>query len=113
MAATHWEVDGATLCGRNATCGQRILLLTTTDPRSVTCKRCLRALTAPVFVGQNRNREQFKLTCVGGPWDGQDVVFPKQEGSQYGGEMSLPIRVGEHVGRYNLNTGHWVPLEKA
>lgn len=66
----------------------------------------------PIRVGQHRTREQFKLTCKGGPWDKQEVVFPKQEGSQYGGELSLPIRVGEHVGQYNLNTGHWVPLEQ-
>jgi hypothetical protein len=66
----------------------------------------------PVRVGQHRTREQFKLTCVGGPWDGQEVVFPKQDAGVYGGALSLPIRVGEFTGRYNLNTGHWVPLEQ-
>lgn len=65
----------------------------------------------PKRVGRSRNRDQFKLRCLGGPWDGQEVVFPKQEGGQYGGELSLPIRVGDHTGRYNLNNGTWVPME--
>lgn len=69
---------------------------------------CGRGLNAPEFVGRNRNRKQFKLTCVGGPWDGQEAVFPEQDGTP----LSLPIRVGEHVGQYNLNTGAWVPMEQ-
>jgi hypothetical protein len=66
----------------------------------------------PVRVGQHRNRGQFQLTCVGGPWDGQAAVFPRQESPDMNrGVWSLPIRVGEYVGRYNLNTGAWVPME--
>ena len=66
------------------------------------------------FVGQSRNRKQYKLTCKGGPWDGQEAVFPQQEAclDDKLGALSLPIRVGEHVGRYNLNTGTWVPTEQ-
>lgn len=54
-----------------------------------------------------------KVALVGGPWDGQ--VFRQRPA--YAGKyehdsaaLSLPIRVGEHVGRYNLNTGAWTPL---
>lgn len=70
----------------------------------------------PKRLGQHRNRQQFLLTCDGGPWDGQDVVFPHQganpsSAATDSGALSLPIRVGEHVGRYNLNTGAWVPME--
>lgn len=49
------------------------------------------------------------LKCKGGPWDKQEVMFPRQP---LGNALSLPIRVGEHVGRYNLNTGAWVPMEQ-
>ena len=49
------------------------------------------------------------LNCKGGPWDMQVVMFPTQPADD---PLSLPIRVGEHVGRYNLNTGHWVPSEQ-
>jgi len=48
------------------------------------------------------------VTCIGGPWHKQDVLLPQQGMGQ---ELSLPIRVGEYVGRYNLNTGAWVPME--
>lgn len=48
-------------------------------------------------------------TCVGGPFDKLDVLMPMQPDNS---PMSLPIRVGEHVGRYNLNTGAWVPMEQ-
>jgi hypothetical protein len=64
---------------------------------------------APKFVGQNRNRQQFQLLCEGGPWAGQGVVFPRQDTGT--SSLSLVVRVGEHVGRYNLNTGTWVPME--
>jgi hypothetical protein len=91
-------------------CGRYGLRLARTDePAEVTCKRCLHKLNAPKFVGQNRNRDQYQVRCVGGPWDGQDVVMPHQTM----GPMSLPIRVGEFTGRYNLNTGTWVPKESA
>lgn len=104
MAATHWEVDGESLCGRRP---DRITL--TTDSAAVTCKRCLHALNAPEYVGTNRGRKQFKLTAKGGPWDGKEVVL----GEQVSGPMSMWIHVGEHVGRYNMNTGVWTPKEKA
>lgn len=60
-------------------------------------------MPAKSYVGQNRNREQHKRTCNGGPWDGQDAVLPLQDSYQW----SMVIRVGEHVGQYNLNTGEW------
>jgi hypothetical protein len=50
----------------------------------------------------------YQVTMQGGPYDGQIVVLPQQP---TGDELGLPIRVGEHVGRYNLNTGAWVPME--
>lgn len=49
------------------------------------------------------------VKCVGGPWDKQEAMLPRQSA---GNPLSLPIRVGEHVGRYNLNTGTWVPMEQ-
>jgi hypothetical protein len=112
--AIHYIEVGAP----RALCGRGLLTVARTDePSEVTCKQCLHKLNAPVFVGQNRNRDQYQLKCVGGPWADQDVVFPFQGSlatpAKYdGGSLSLPIRVGEHVGRYNLNTGHWVPMEQ-
>ena len=103
MAATHWEVDGESLCGRRPDS----ITLTTTSA-DVTCKRCLHALNAPVYVGSSRGRKQYKLTARGGPWDGKEVVL----GAQESGPMSMWIHVGEHVGRYNMNTGVWTPKEK-
>lgn len=102
MAATHYtEADGESYCRRRR---DRTL---TTDAAAVTCKRCLRALNAPVYVGTSRGRRQFKLTAKGGPWDGKEVVL----GEQVSGPMSMWIHVGEHVGRYNMNTGVWTPKE--
>lgn len=106
--AIHYIESGAA----RAACGRGLLTVARTDePTEVTCKKCLHKLNAPVFVGQNRNRDQFQLNCVGGPWDGQDVVFPRQEAGHLGAALSLPIRVGEFAGRYNLNNGTWVPKE--
>lgn len=85
----------------------------TSETSKVTCKQCLHKLNAPVFVGQSRNRDQFQLRCSGGPWDGQDVVFPRQDSSHVNAGLSIPIRVGEFTGRYNLNDGTWVPKESA
>ena len=103
--AIHYIEVGAP----RALCGRGLLTVARTDePSEVTCKQCLHKLNAPVFVGQNRSRHQYQLKCAGGPWADQDVVFPEQEGTP----LSLPIRVGEHVGRYNLNTWHWVPMEQ-
>lgn len=45
------------------------------------------------------------VKCNGGPWDGLLVTMPKVSGLS----LSLPIRVKEHKGRYNLDTGEWVP----
>ena len=106
--AIHYIEPGLfdTPCGRVS---RRVAI--TGESSEVTCKQCLHKLNAPKFVGQNRNRQQFELTCSGGPWDGEDVVLPRQEADHMGSALSLPIRVGEHVGRYNLNTGTWVPKE--
>ena len=43
---------------------------------------------------------------MGGPWPAQEVLFPVQPD---GDPLSLPIVVNGHKGRYNLNTGEWVP----
>ena len=103
--AIHYIEAGAAraACGR----GLRTVALTS-EPTEVTCKQCLHKLNAPEFVGENRGRKQYKLVCQGGPWDGQETVFARQES----GPLSIMIRVGEHVGRYNLNTGAWVPMEQ-
>jgi hypothetical protein len=108
--AVHYIEPGLfdTPCGRDS---RRVAI--TGEPTEVTCKQCLHKLNAPKFVGQNRNRDQYQVRCVGGPWDGQDVVLPRQDSSHVNAGLSLPIRVGEHVGRYNLNTGTWVPKEKS
>ncbi len=61
-------------------------------------------MPAKSYVGQHNGREQYKRTCKGGPWDGLEAVLPRQNKDQ---EWSLVIRVGKHVGQYNLNTGEW------
>ena len=100
--AVHYIEAGETL----AACGRGLLSVARTDVRDeVTCERCLYILNAPEYVGTSRGRKQYKLICQGGPWDGQETVFARQESSP----LSIMIRVGEHVGRYNLNTGAWVP----
>lgn len=48
-----------------------------------------------------------EVVLSGGPWDCQKAVLPRQNETD---PLSLPIRVGEHAGRYNLNTGVWTPL---
>lgn len=107
--AIHYIEAGAA----RAACGRGLLTVERTDdPAKTTCKQCLHKLNAPKFVGQNRNRDQFQLRCLGGPWDGQDVVFPRQESSHVNAGLSLPTRVGEFTGLYNLNTGTWVPKER-
>lgn len=104
MVTVHYlKDDGMAPCGRDAS-----KLTRTKDRDEVTCGQCVKALNAADFVGVSRGREQFKVKCRGGPWGGSIAVFP----AQYTGDLSLPIRVGEHVGRYSLNTGHWVPSEQ-
>ena len=94
--------EALTACGRDAR------RLTKHDDKSMTtCKSCIKA-NGPEFVGESRGRKQYKLTCKGGPWGGSEAVFAQQEASP----LSIMIRVGEHVGRYNLNTGAWVPMEQ-
>ena len=104
MLTIHFTKVGApvTACGRDARRVPR-----TDEVSEANCKTCAKVL-AHQFVGESHGRKQFRLVCKGGPWDNREVVFPWQEP----GTLSLPIRVGEHVGRYNLNTGHWVPLEQ-
>lgn len=75
---------------------------TTAVEADVTCGLCLRTF-GPQRVGVHRGRTQFELRCKGGPWDGQPAVFPQQES----GGMSLRIKVGAFVGRYDLNSGIW------
>lgn len=105
MAAIHHANDGdsRTTCGRDAR-----RLTHTYQWYNVTCGVCRKA-NDPQFIGESRGRKQYKLICQGGPWDGQETVFARQESSP----LSIMIRVGEHVGRYNLNTGAWVPAGAA
>lgn len=49
------------------------------------------------------------LDLDGGPWHQQSITVRPRD--RVKGDMSLPIRVGEFVGRYNLNSGAWVPME--
>ena len=52
-------------------------------------------------------KTQYKVrVCMGGPWSAQEVLFPVQAA---GDPLSLPIVVNGCKGRYNLNTGAWVP----
>lgn len=51
-------------------------------------------------------RKVHKILCWGGPWDGMVACFPLQSPDD---PLSLPVRVGQFVGRYNLNNGMWVP----
>lgn len=109
MVTVHCLISGQlyTACGRDS---RRVAI--TDDAGETTCKACAKAI-ARTFVGESRGRKQYKIVCKGGPWGGSDAVFPEQEcGSLGQAALSLPIRVGEHVGRYNLNTGHWVPMEQ-
>lgn len=105
---THYTKTGAPMTG----CGRDARRLAHTDSQDdVTCKACAKII-ARTFVGESRGRKQYKIVCKGGPWGGSEAVFAEQEsGMGDSGAMSLPIRVGEHVGRYNLNTGTWVPME--
>ena len=104
MVTVHYMQDGMfAACGRNT-----LNLCRSADKEDVTCKQCRKSMDAPELVGHSRDRAQYKVVCRGGPWGGSEAVFARQES----GELSLPIRVGEHVGRYNLNTGHWVPSEQ-
>lgn len=57
----------------------------------------------------SRARHSKEVALTGGPWAGQNAVLPRQ--NEYD-PWSLPIRVGAHAGRYNLNTGAWVALEQ-
>ena len=47
------------------------------------------------------------IVLSGGPWNEQPFTFRPRDRAKH--DYSLPVRVGEHVGRYNLNTGAWVP----
>lgn len=53
------------------------------------------------------SKNRATVVLKGGPWHGHAALIPRQPDHD---PMSLPIRVGEHVGRYNLNTGAWTPL---
>ena len=48
-----------------------------------------------------------EVTCRGGPWHDQKMWVPALDMHD---PLSLPIRVGDHVGRYNLFDGRWLPL---
>ena len=50
------------------------------------------------------------IVLSGGPWHDQPFTVRPRDRAKH--DHSLPIRVGEHVGRYNLNTGTWVPMEQ-
>lgn len=67
-----------------------------------------RLIHRPSRVGSHRGTIQYQVVAVGGPWDGERVVFPEPSGSPYG----LPIRVGQFYGRYNMSTGEWQDLHE-
>lgn len=50
------------------------------------------------------------INLVDGPFASQKYAFRSRDRAT--NDHTLPIRVGEHAGRYNLNTGHWVPMEQ-
>ena len=96
---THYRSTptGYTACSKDSP-----RLIVTDVEADVTCGHCIRTF-GPQRVGVHRGRTQFELRCKGGPWDGQKAVFPQQES----GGLSLHIKVGTFVGRYNLNSGIW------
>ena len=49
-------------------------------------------------------KRSHEVLCMGGPWAGKLAWFPVQHKDD---PLSLPIRVGEFTGRYDLNTGIW------
>lgn len=98
---THYRSTptGYTACSKDSP-----RLIVTNVETKVTCSNCKKALgPLPKTIGRSRGRALLSVTCKGGPWAGQSAVFPRQES----GPMSLLIRVGAFVGRYNLNNGVW------
>ena len=63
------------------------------------------------MTNRRRTGKSVEVVLTGGPWVGQTVVQrPERRNEEEA--MPLPIRVGAHVGRYNLNTGAWQSLEQ-
>lgn len=52
--------------------------------------------------------KSFNIEFVGGPWHGKVGTMKTQDANN---PLSLPIHVGGYAGRYNMNTGTWVPME--
>ena len=94
--------------GLATACGWVGMEHTTNNRADTTCKRC-QASFAPKRVGTSGGRGVYEVVCVGGPWSGETVVLREQPDAS----LSLRIRVGTSVGRYNMNNGHWVPQENA
>lgn len=61
-------------------------------------------LPAPINLGNGL----YGFELQDGPWAGQKVTFKHQP---KGDPHTLPMRVNGQSGRYNMNTGAWVPAE--
>lgn len=49
-----------------------------------------------------------QVALMGGPWAGLTLTI--RPNNRPKDDKSLPIRVGQHAGRYNLNNGEWEAL---
>ncbi len=49
-----------------------------------------------------------QVALMGGPWAGLTLTI--RPNNRPKDDKSLPIRVGQYVGRYNLNNGEWEAL---
>lgn len=66
-------------------------------------------------MAKRRPGKSTEVALTGGPWDGQTFRQRPAYLGKYehdNAALSLPIRVGGHAGRYNLNTGAWQALEQ-
>lgn len=50
-----------------------------------------------------------QVALMGGPWAGLTLTI--RPNNRPKDDKSLPIRVGQHAGRYNLNNGEWESLK--
>lgn len=49
-----------------------------------------------------------EITLSGGPWD--SLILAVRPRDRHKSDASLPIKVGQHHGRYNLSSGKWEAL---
>ena len=50
-----------------------------------------------------------QVALMGGPWAGLTLTI--RPNNRPKDDKSLPVRVGQYVGRYNLNNGEWESLK--